>query len=342
MRAIWNGFVSFGLVTIPVSVGLAQQRRDVSFRTLARETGQPVKQKRWDPVNDREVTADETVKGWEVAKGRYLPVEDEELEQFAARQEKTIRILQFVDAAEVDPVFFERAYWLEPQERAERPYKLLMTAMEGKGRAAIGRFVLSTKEHLVLLRASEGMLTLETLYYPEDIRLKDREEISDRVADVDVSDAELQMAEQLVEGLARPFEPEAYPNETRKALLDFLQAKAEGTEIDEPEEAPEPAPVIDLMAALKASLAAAGGGDADADAGDEDEAPAAKRSSSSKKDGDAQLDIEQGRLRKVEGGGEGGGAKKPARKRVSAKKTAAKGGEKPAAKKTAASRRKAS
>jgi DNA end-binding protein Ku len=342
MRAIWNGFVSFGLVTIPVSVGLAQQRRDVSFRTLARETGQPVKQKRWDPVNDREVTADETVKGWEVAKGRYLPVEDEELEQFAARQEKTIRILQFVDAAEVDPVFFERAYWLEPQERAERPYKLLMTAMEGKGRAAIGRFVLSTKEHLVLLRASEGMLTLETLYYPEDIRLKDREEISDRVADVDVSDAELQMAEQLVEGLARPFEPEAYPNETRKALLDFLQAKAEGTEIDEPEEAPEPAPVIDLMAALKASLAAAGGGDADADAGDEDEAPAAKRSSSSKKDGDAQLDIEQGRLRQVEGGGEGGGAKKPARKRASAKKTAAKGGEKPAAKKTAASRRKAS
>jgi DNA end-binding protein Ku len=342
MRAIWNGFVSFGLVTIPVSVGLAQQRRDVSFRTLARETGQPVKQRRWDPVNDREVTADETVKGWEVAKGRYLPVEDEELEQFAARQEKTIRILQFVDAAEVDPVFFERAYWLEPQERAERPDKLLMTAMEGKGRAAIGRFVLSTKEHLVLLRASEGMLTLETLYYPEDIRLKDREEISDRVADVDVSDAELQMAEQLVEGLARPFEPEAYPNETRKALLDFLQAKAEGTEIDEPEEAPEPAPVIDLMAALKASLAAAGGGDADADAGDEDEAPAAKRSSSSKKDGDAQLDIEQGRLRKVEGGGEGGGAKKPARKRASAKKTAAKGGEKPAAKKTAASRRKAS
>jgi DNA end-binding protein Ku len=339
MRAIWNGFVSFGLVTIPVSVGLAQQRSDVSFRTLARETGQPVKQKRWDPVNDREVTGDDTVKGWEVSKGRYLPVEDEELEQFAARQEKTIRILQFVDAAEVDPVFFERAYWLEPQERAERPYKLLMTAMEEKGRAAIGRFVLSTKEHLVLLRASEGMLTLETLYYPEDIRLKDRNEISERLADVDVSDAELQMAEQLVEGLARPFEPEAYPNETRKALLDFLHAKAEGTEIAEPEEAPEPAPVIDLMAALKASLAAAGGGDGAAEA---DEAPAPKGSSSSKKDGDGQLDIEQSRLRGVEGGGEGdGAAKKPARKRTSAKKTAAKSKE-TAAKKPAASRRKAS
>jgi DNA end-binding protein Ku len=291
-------------------------------------------------VNDREVTSDETVKGWEVAKGRYLPVEDEELEQFAARQEKTIRILQFVDAAEVDPVFIERAYWLEPQERAERPYKLLMKAMEGKGRAAIGRFVLSTKEHLVLLRASDGMLTLETLYYPEDIRLKDKGEISDRLADVDVADAELQMAEQLVEGLARPFEPEAYPNETRKALLDFLHAKADGTEIAEPEEAPEPAPVIDLMAALKASLAAAGGGEA------EEEAPAGKpaaKRGSGKKDGDGQLDIEQSRLRGVEGGGESdGAAKKPARKRASsAKKTAAKSKEAPA-KKTAASRRKAS
>ena len=308
MRAIWNGFVSFGLVTIPVSVGLAQQRSDVSFRTLSRETGQPVKQKRWDPVNDREVTSDETVKGWEVSKGRFLPVEDEELEQFAARQEKTIRILQFVDAAEVDPVFYERAYWLEPQERAERPYKLLMTAMEQKGRAAIGRFVLSTKEHLVLLRASEGMLTLETLYYPEDIRLKDRGEISDRLADVDVSDAELGMAEQLVEGLARPFEPEAYPNETRKALLDFLHAKAEGTEIAEPEEAPEPAPAA---------------------------AEATKK--------DEQLDLEGSRLRGVEGGGEGdGAAKKPARKRASAKKTAAKPKDEAPARKTAASRRKAS
>ena len=103
MRAIWNGFISFGLVTIPVSVGLAQQRSDVSFRTLSRETGQPVKQKRWDPVRDVEVTPDDTVKGWEVSKGRYLPVEDAELERFAARQEKTIQILQFVELPRSTP-----------------------------------------------------------------------------------------------------------------------------------------------------------------------------------------------------------------------------------------------
>ena len=180
MRAIWNGFISFGLVTIPVSVGLAQQRSDVSFRTLSRATGQPVKQKRWDPDRDVEVSPDDTVKGWEVSKGRYLPVEDSELERFAARQEKTVQILQFVELSEVDPVFFERAYWLEPQERAERPYALLTRAMERTGRAAMGRFVLSTKEHLVLLRPVDGMLALQTLYYPEDVRLRDKKEIVDR------------------------------------------------------------------------------------------------------------------------------------------------------------------
>jgi DNA end-binding protein Ku len=320
VRAIWNGYISFGLVTIPVSVGLAQQRSDVSFRTLSRETGQPVKQKRWDPQRDVEVTPDETVKGWEVSKGRYLPVEDSELERFAARQEKTIQILQFVELPEVDPVYFERAYWLDPQERAERPYKLLTRAMEESGRAAIGRFVLSTKEHLVLLRPIDGMLTLETLYYPEDIRMRDKEEVVGKLEDVEVSDQELAMAQQLVEGLAKPFAPEEYPNQTRAALLEFLEAKAAGAEIAEPEEAEAPAPVIDLMAALKASLAAAGGeAGEEPDAPDAATSPARSRSRSAPADDD-QLDIEQGRLRGVQGGGEKAGAeakkkKAPARRR---------------------------
>ena len=273
MRAIWNGFISFGLVTIPVSVGLAQQRSDVSFRTLSRSTNKPVKQKRWDPERDVEVGTEDTVKGWEFSKGQYVPVEEGELERFAARQEKTIRILQFVDAAEVDPVYFERAYWLDPQERAERPYLLLTRAMEQSGRAAVGRFVLSTKEHLVLLRATDGMLALQTLYYPEDVRVRDKKEIIERLEGVEVSPEELAMAEQLVAGLAKPFAPEEYPNETRAALIEFLEAKAAGREVAAPEEAPAPAPVIDLMAALKASLAAAsdgGGGEDEA----EEKAPA--------------------------------------------------------------------
>ena len=258
------------------------------------------------------------MKGWEVSKGRYLPVEDAELERFAARQEKTIRILQFVEVSEVDPVYFERAYWLEPQERAERPYLLLTRAMEKSGRAALGRFVLSTKEHLVLLRAADGMLTLETLYYPEDVRTKDQREIIERLDGVDVADEELAMAEQLVEGLAKPFDPEAYPNETRRGAARVPRGEGGGHEIAEPEETAEPAPVIDLMAALKASLAAAGGDGGKADADD-------------------QLNLEQSRLRGVTGGGEGDGAaedEKPAARKPAAKK--------PAAKKPAAKQRKAS
>jgi DNA end-binding protein Ku len=318
VRAIWNGFISFGLVTIPVSVGLAQQRSDVSFRTLSRATGQPVKQKRWDPDRDVEVTPDDTVKGWEVSKGRYLPVEDSELERFAARQEKTVQILQFVELSEVDPVFFERAYWLEPQERAERPYALLTKAMEHTGRAAMGRFVLSTKEHLVLLRPVDGMLALQTLYYPEDVRLRDKKEIVDRLDGVEVSDDELAMAEQLVEGLAKPFDPKAYPNQTRASLLEFLQAKAEGQEIAEPAEEAAPAPVIDLMAALKASLAASGGGGDAEDAEEEvEKAPPKKKPAArtrAKAKSDDQLDIDQSRLRKVEGGGEKAASKAAAKK----------------------------
>lgn len=295
MRAIWKGYVSFGLVTIPVGVGLAQERSaDVSFRTLSRATGRPVKQKRWDTDRDVEVTGDEVVKGWEYAKGQYVAVEDDELERFAARQEKTIEILQFVSMADVDPVYYEKAYWLEPQDRAERPYALLVAAMEKTGRAAIGRFVLSTKEHLVLLRPFEGMLTLETLLYPEDVRLRDQKEIVERVSSVDVKEAELEMAEQLVGSLTRPFDPAEYPNETRKSLLEFLEAKAAGREPVETEEAPsQGAPVVDLMAALKASLAAAGGA--------APEKPTATRRARKTKE---QLSIDESRLRGMEGGGE--------------------------------------
>lgn len=312
MRAIWKGYVSFGLVTIPVGVGLAQERSaDVSFRTLSRATGRPVKQKRWDPDRDVEVGPDEVVKGWEFAKGQYVAVEDDELERFAARQEKTIEILQFVSMAEVDPVYYERAYWLEPQERAERPYALLVAAMEKTGRAAIGRFVLSTKEHLVLLRPFEGMLTLETLLYPEDVRIGDQKEIVERVSGVGVKDAELEIAEQLVASLTRPFDATEYPNETRRALLEFLEAKAAGREPVEVEgAAPQGAPVVDLMAALKASLAAAGGAAPS-------RAPAKRVPRKTKE----QLSIEESRLRGMEGGGEAGAPAEaveeapPARKR---------------------------
>ena len=294
MRAIWKGFISFGLVTIPVGIGIAQQRREVSFRNLSRESMVPVKQKRWDPVRDVEIAPDEMIKGYEIAKGQFVTVEDDELARFSANQEKTIEILEFVDLADIDPVYFERAYWVEPQERAERPYALLMRAMERAGRGAIGRFVLSTKEHLVLLRVMDGAMVIETLYYPEDIRVGEHREIQDRVQGIEVKDEELAIADQLIDSLTRDFDATKYRNETRRALLEFLEAKADGQTPVIPEDVGEPAPVVDLMAALKASLAASGG-----DGAEEPPAkPTRKRSSKE------QLSIEDAKLRKVDGGKE--------------------------------------
>ncbi len=302
MRAIWKGFISFGLVTIPVGVGIAQQRKDVSFRTLSKASLVPVKQKRWDPVRDVEVGPDEVIKGYEVSKGQYVTVEDDELERFAARQEKTIEILEFVELDLVDPVFFEKAYWIEPQERAERPYALLAEAMRATGRGALGRFVLSTKEHLVLIRPSAGgALILQTLFYASDLRRSEEREIADRVSGFEVKPEELAMAEQLIAGLSKDFEPASHENETRIRLIEYLEAKASGeTPVIAPDTA-EPAPVVDLMAALKASLQAAGVAEA---------SPAVKRPRTRAKatteppDPKRQLSIEHSTLRGIEGGGE--------------------------------------
>ena len=295
MRAIWKGFISFGLVTIPVAIGNAQQRKDVSFRNLSRESLVPVRQKRWDPITDREVGPDDLVKGYEVSKGRFVTVEDDELARFVAKQERTIEILEFVDASEVDPVFYERTYWVEPQERAERPYALLLRAMERSERAAIGRFVLSTKEHLVLMRPVGGALAIETLHYVDDLRLDERAEIADRVAAVEVRDEELTMADQLIDALTHDFDASKYTNETRASLLAFLEAKADGQEPILAEDVAEPAPVVDLMAALKASLAAS-----PPDA----ETPPAAPGSPRERD---QLSIEQAGLRRVAQAGEDSG-----------------------------------
>ena len=289
MRAIWKGYISFGLVTIPVGIGLAQQRKEVSFRNLSRESMVPVKQKRWDPVRDVEIGPDEMIKGYEVSKGRFVTVEEDELARFSAKQEKTIEILEFVDLADIDPVYFERTYWVEPQERAERPYALLLQAMERSGRGAIGRFVLSTKEHLVLVRAMDGALVIETLYYPEDIRIGEQREIQERIAAVEVKAEELAIADQLIDALTHEFDASKYRNETRRALVEFLEAKADGQTPIIPEDLGEPAPVVDLMAALKASLAASpvsSGG----------EAPAKAARTRAKK---TQLSIEDAKLRQV-------------------------------------------
>jgi DNA end-binding protein Ku len=256
MRTIWNGSINFGLVNIPIGLAVAQQRKDVSFRTLHRECGTPIKQKRWCPFHERDVEADELVKGWEFAKGQFVMVEESDLEAVALTRSQSIDIDRFVDLEEVDPIYFDRAYYLAPADAPaqRRPYVLLLRAMQEANVAAIGKFVLWGKENLCLIRPLGESLALETLYYAEDIRA--REEIDEAVGEIEIQDPELEMARQLVASLVGDFEPDQFVNEYRGELRAMLEAKLAGEEIVAPEQ-PEPAPVVDLMQALKDSVAQA-------------------------------------------------------------------------------------
>jgi len=256
MRTIWNGSISFGLVNIPVGLALATQRQEVSFRTLHRECGSPIKQKRWCPVHERDVEPDELVKGWEFAKGQFVMVEESDLEAVALQRSQSIDILRFVPIEQVDPIYFDRAYYLAPAdaEAQRRPYVLLLRAMQDAKMAAVGKFVLWGKENLCLIRPLGDSLALETLYYAEDVRA--REEIDASVGEIDVKGPELDMARQLVESLVGDFDPEEYQNEYRNDLRAMLEDKLEGKEIVAPEP-PKEAAVVDLMEALKKSVAQA-------------------------------------------------------------------------------------
>jgi DNA end-binding protein Ku len=261
MRTTWNGSVSFGLVNIPVGLAPATKpaarQSDVSFRLLHRECGTPIKQKRWCPVHERDVESDELVKGWEVAKGQFLMVEEADLEAIENRDtSRSIDISRFVKLEEVDPVYYDRTYFLVPAgaEAQRRPYVLLLEAMKEAQVAALGRFVLAGKEKLCLIRPMGEALALETLFVHEDV--KDHAEIDEAVAGSEVKKPELDLAKQIIASLAAPFDANELKSEYRESLRELLEAKLEGHEIEVPEE-PEPAQVVDLMEALRASVAAA-------------------------------------------------------------------------------------
>jgi DNA end-binding protein Ku len=262
MRVSWNGSLSFGLVSIPVGLAPATKpaarQSDVSFRLLHRECLTPIKQKRWCPKHDQEVPPDELVKGWEIAKGQFVVVEDAELEALERHDDsRTIDIERFVPLGDVDPVWMDRTYFLVPgaAPAQRRPYKLLLEAMEEAGVGAIGRFVRSGRESLCLVRSRGKGLVLETLYLVEDVY--SQAEIDDAMDATEVKGAELELARQIVQGLAAEFDPSELSSSYRRDLRALLEAKLRGEEIAEPEPVAEPAPAVDLIEALKASVAAA-------------------------------------------------------------------------------------
>jgi DNA end-binding protein Ku len=225
---------------------------------LHRECGTPIKNKRWCPIHDREVSNDEIVKGWEVAKGQFVIVEDADLEALStADDSRTIEITRFVELEQVDPIYFDRTYFLAPAEAApqRRPYVLLLEAMKETGMAAVGKFVRQGAEHFCLIRPKGDALALETLFLAEDVRSE--EEVEEAVQEVQVKDAELELARQVISSLAADFDPEELTSDYRRDLRALLEAKLAGEEIAVPEPEEEKAPVVDLMDALRASVAEA-------------------------------------------------------------------------------------
>jgi DNA end-binding protein Ku len=260
MRTTWNGSISFSLVTIPVGLAPATKpsarASDISFRQLHEECKTPIKNRRWCPVHEREVTSDEIVRGWEVSKGQFVIVEDADLEAIErSNTSRSIEIERFVPLGEVDPVYYDRTYFLVPAaaEAARRPYVLLRSVLEQEQVGAIGRFVLAGKEKLCLIRPKGDALVLETLFVAEDVY--SQAEIEEAAEATKVKAAELDLARQLVESLVGDFEPkEQLTSEYRQDLKAMLEKKLDGQPIEEPEPI-EDAPVIDLMDALKKSVA---------------------------------------------------------------------------------------
>lgn len=251
MRNLWKGAISFGLVHVPVKLYSATERKDIKFNYLHEECKTPVKYERMCPTCEREVAMEEIVKGYEYEKGKYVILKDEDFENIPLETTKTVEILNFVDLKEIDPVYFDKSYYLAPGDGGQKAYELLKESMHTTNKVAVAKVVIRSKESLAALRVYQNVIVMETMFYPDEIR--GTQLMPELNYKVQIHDNEIKMARNLIESLSEPFNPEQYENEYRKALNDLIQSKITGEEV---EVAPrvEPGKVVDLMEALKASI----------------------------------------------------------------------------------------
>jgi DNA end-binding protein Ku len=258
-RAIWSGAISFGLVNIPVKLYSAVSRKTVRFHQIDAESGQRIRQQRVSQATGEEVPYEQIVKGYEIGPDRYVTITPEELESLEPEKTRTIDIEAFVDLDEIDPIFYDHPYYLVPDTGAAKAHRLLVDAMQEANKVAIARVVLRQKEHLVALRPKDGVLTMETMLFADEVVPPDSlDEMPDDVA-AKTSKRELDMAKQLIESLSAEFEPEQYRDEYRDRVLDMIERKAQGETITIEAPTEKPKEVPDLMAALEASIAGAKG-----------------------------------------------------------------------------------
>ena len=256
-RAIWSGTISFGLLNVPVKLYSAVSRKTIRFNELRESDSSRVRHKRVAESDDKEVPYEEIVRGYEISPDRYVVFSRDELEQLNPAKTRAIEIQDFVDIEQIDPIYFDSPYYLAPAEGAEKAYGLLVRAMDASGKAAIARFVLRNKEHLAAIRPMDGVLTLTTMRFADEV--VSPKELDDVLPDSSprVEKREREMAEKLIDSLAADFKPEKYRDEYREQLLSLIEQKAEGKQVVASEsEEPEPTKAPDLMAALEESLAA--------------------------------------------------------------------------------------
>ncbi len=249
--SVWSGYLTFGLISMPVRLFSGARSSGISFHMLHRDDLQRIKQQLYCPADDRVVERSEIVKGYEYRKGEYVVVEPDEIKKIEPKTAKTMEILEFVKAGDVDPVYFESSYYMIPEEAGRRPYALLTKALEESEYVAIAKLTMHNREYTVFLRPNSGGLMLHTMYYAEEVRQVE----GFGAPDVELKDAEVKVAHQLIEALADEWDPEKYHDTFQDNLKNLIQTKLEGGKIAEVEKPKKLAPVVDLMSALKQSLA---------------------------------------------------------------------------------------
>jgi DNA end-binding protein Ku len=282
-RAIWTGAISFGLVTVPVKLYSAVNRKTVRFHQLSSKTQSRVQQKRVDAETGEELAYQELIKGYELAPDRYVVITGEELDALAPEKTKTIDIEDFVELEQIDPIYYDHPYYLAPGQGGAKPYSLLLAAMKETSKVAIARVVIRSKEQLVAIRPVAGVLGMATMLFADEVLSPDRVDEITEAGEVKVTKRELDIAKQLVESLAGDFEPQKYSDTYRQQVLEMIERKAQGEEIAvQPEAEVLTAPAPDLMAALKASLDAVRARDSEPEADGGGKAKARKKPAKAK------------------------------------------------------------
>ncbi len=287
MHTVWKGSISFGLVNIPVKMFTATEDKDIRFKYIHRECHTPVKYKKTCPSCNKDVQPEDIVKGYEYEPGRFIILTEEDFESIEVKSEKTVEILDFVKLEEVDPVYFDKTYFLGPQETGGKAYTLLREALSGKQRIAVAKITIRDRESLAVIRVYRNVLVLETIFYPDEVR--DSKQVPGVPENLQTSKAELDMATQLIDNLTTEFNPDKYSDTYRERLLEKINAKVEGKDFVVKKET-DKENIVSLMEALKQSIQMSKGNRDQSDAVEEDTTKGKKAASGTRKKAAAKAD----------------------------------------------------